>query len=296
MKISVISTVLNEEKNISQFMKSILNQSKKPDEIIIVDGGSKDKTFEILREFSQKNKLFAVFQEKGANISRGRNIAIKKAKGDILIVADAGCVVDKDWIKNTIAYFPEADVVAGNYKAITKNNFEYFQSLLVVKSVDRPSRMSSRNISFKKECWKSVGGYPEDFLTGEDTKFNLMFQRAGYKIKINPKQDVSWEMRPTLKKFARQFYLYGKGDRKHGNLIEMKKNLAMVSGFWIYFVLLILAAIFNLKAFLVLLDLPVFVLFVFGIKYSIKTKKISALFWMPLLLFVKRVSYILGAS
>ncbi|MEX0919950.1 MAG: glycosyltransferase [Candidatus Pacearchaeota archaeon] len=300
MKTSFISTVFNEESNIERFLKSILKQTKKPDEIIIVDGGSKDKTYEILKKYAKKNKKLRVFQEKGVNIAKGRNIAISKAKGDILIASDAGCVIDKNWVKDTLRYFPKADVVVGNYKAITKNNFEFFQSFIAFKHVNKniPSRMSSRNIAFKKKCWKEVEGYPEDFLTGEDTRFNIKLIKKGYKIEQNPKPYVAWEMRPTLKKFAKQFYLYGKGDRIQKNLLKkrMKKNLLMVFGFWIYLVVFLIMGLVKPTISLWMVLVPLAILVLYSFKFLIKTGKISALFWIPIIMITKRVSYILGVT
>ena len=54
MKSSFITTVFNEENNIEAFIDSVLNQTKSPDEIIIVDGGSTDKTLEILKSIAKK--------------------------------------------------------------------------------------------------------------------------------------------------------------------------------------------------------------------------------------------------
>jgi glycosyltransferase involved in cell wall biosynthesis len=298
MKVSLISTVLNEEKNIRTFLDSIIKQNKKPDEVIIIEGGSKDKTYEILKEYSKKYKWIRAYQEKGVNIAKGRNIAISRSKGEIIFVSDAGCAIDKDWIKDTLKYFPNSDIVAGSYKAITKNNFENFQGLITIKKVDRPSRMSSRNIVFKKKCWEEVGGYPEKSLTGEDTRFNIELIKKGYRIKINQKPLVSWEMRPTLLKFAKQFYLYGKGDRIQGNLLKhkMKKNLIMVFGFWIYLVLFLLLILTVQKIALLLILIPLVILTLYSIGIFIKTGKISALFWVPVLIITKRISYIMGVT
>ena len=298
MKTSFISTVLNEEKNIKKFMDSLLKQTKKPDEIIIVDGGSKDKTYEILKKYAKKNKKLKIFQKKGVNIAQGRNIAISKAKGEIIFVSDAGCIIDENWIKDTIKYFPKYDFVAGSYKAITKNDFELFQSLIVIKKVDRPTRMSGRNTAFKKKCWKDVGGYSERYLTGEDSKFHAEIINKKYKTKINPKPLVSWEMRPTLSKFAKQFYLYGKGDRMQENLLKKgwKKNLVMVFGFWIYLIILLWIVFISLRIFLLMILIPFFILFIYSFKFLIETGKISALFWIPILVLTKRISYILGVT
>lgn len=298
MKISFIATVLNEEKNIDFFINSILNQTKKPDEIIIIDGGSKDKTYEILKKYAKKNKKLKIFQKKGVNIAKGRNIAISKAKGDIIFVSDAGCIINKNWVKDTIEYFPKYDFVAGSYRAITKNNFELFQSLIVIKKVDRPTRMSGRNTAFKKKCWESVGGYSERYLTGEDSKFHAEIINKKYKTKINPQPLVSWEMRPTLSKFFKQFYLYGRGDRRQKNLFKKgwKKNLLMVFGFWAYLIILIgIVFIYPIISLLMVL-LPLVFLFLYSFRFFIKTRRISALFWIPILILTKRLSYILGAT
>jgi len=298
MKSSFIATVFNEEKNIKSFIDSLLDQTKKPNEIIIVDGGSDDKTYGILKEYSKRNKLVKVYQEKGANIARGRNIAISKAKGEIILVSDAGCILDKDWVKDTLNYFPKEDIVAGSYKGIVKNNFEYFQNLLVIKKVDRPARMSSRNIAFKKKCWKDVGGYPEKSLTGEDNRFNINLMEKGYKIKVNPKKLISWDMRPTLSKFSKQYYLYGKGDSIQRNLWKktLKKNFIMVMGFWAY-LLVILLSVFTFPFLsLTLVIFPLVILGLHAFKFFIKTRKLSALFWIPTLIATKRISYILGAT
>jgi glycosyltransferase involved in cell wall biosynthesis len=298
MKFSFIATVFNEEKNIGSFLDSLLNQTKKPDEIVIVDGGSKDKTYEILKNYSRKNKLIKVYQEKGSNIARGRNVAISKAKGEVILVSDAGCILDKDWIKDTLKYFPKEDIVAGSYKGIVKNNFEYFQNLLTIKKVDRPSRMSSRNIVFKKKCWTEVGGYPEKSLTGEDNRLVINFMEKGYKVKVNPKKLIAWDMRPTLSKFSKQYYLYGKGDRMQENLWKrtLKKNLIMILGFWFYLLIFLISAFIFPILSLGLIALPLIVLGLNALIFFIKTGKFSALFWVPVLIATKRISYILGAT
>lgn len=296
-KISFISTIYNEEKNVERFLDSIINQSRIPDEIIIVDGGSTDKTVKLIKKVKEKTKIpFEIIVSPKANIAKGRNIAIRKAKHELIFVSDAGCVVNKGWIKETLKFFPKADVVAGNHKAIIKNNFEFFQGLLTVNKVDRITRMSSRNLAFKKKCWKKANGYPERCLTGEDTLFNIRLKKVGCNMQVNPRKDVAWEMRPNLVKFFKQFYKYGQGDKIQGNIWKIKKNLISLLGLWAYIVLLLASPFLNWYVFLGLIAIPLLYLGLKSFRVFLKTKKISSFLFIPILEFVKRISYFLGAT
>ena len=84
--ISLIATVLNEGDNIHQLFDSIKAQTRSPDEIVIVDGGSADDTLAIMQRYAEELPL-RIFVEAGCNISRGRNRAIAEAKGEIIFTS-----------------------------------------------------------------------------------------------------------------------------------------------------------------------------------------------------------------
>jgi len=302
MKISLITTVLNEENTIEKFLKSVISQTKKPNEFIIVDGGSTDKTYKILKKYARKYKWIKVYQVKGASIGKGRNYAIEKAKNEIIACTDAGCILDKNWLKEITKPFiknKNVDVVVGIYKPYYKNDFEYFQGLIVIPESKRiflnPSRMSSRSIAFKKSAWEKVKGYPH-LSTGEDTEFNIKLIENGYKFAFAKNAIVYWRMRKTWKCFAKQFYKYGAGDRKSGNVWKMRKNLMFIFGFWIYIILLIFS-IFTSFEFLITLLIPTFLYFLgCGIVLAIKSRKLSGIYYGFFLTLTKRIAYILGVS
>ena len=78
MRVTVISTVLNEGEAIRRLMDSLVAQTRQPEEVVIVDGGSRDNTVAVLDDYAGRLPL-RVLVEPGANISRGRNIAIAAA-------------------------------------------------------------------------------------------------------------------------------------------------------------------------------------------------------------------------
>jgi len=202
----MIATVLNEEKSIKGVLNSIFGQTRKPDELVIVDGGSKDKTYKILKEYSKKHRELRVFQKGGANIPEGRNIAIKKAKNDVVVVVDAGTIYDKNWLEKLVLGF-KRDVGFGITIPLGRNDFQKTLARIMGKRYG-----SIRNMIFKKEVWKTVGGCPEDMRFADDTVFNVRIMSKGFKIDYVPDAISYWEMRRDLKELKKQFYNYGYWD------------------------------------------------------------------------------------
>lgn len=221
VKVSQICTLKNEEYSIKEFIDSLLSQSRSPDDIIIVDGGSTDRTVEILKSYIENGASMKLITESGANIARGRNIAIKNAKYDIIASTDAGCRVEKDWLKYLIKPFeedPSVDVVSGWYEADARS---WFESCVAEFSYPKLSQVvkdsnlflpSSRSVAFKKSCWEKVGGYPEWLYTAEDTLFDIKLKEVGCKFYFAKNAIVYWRVRSSLKSFLKQQYLYAKGN------------------------------------------------------------------------------------
>lgn len=303
MKVSLICPVYNEINSIKELIESMLNQSKKPDEIIFVDSFSNDGTAEVIKGYSKKNKLVNLIQKK-SNIAQARNIAIKNARYAVIACTDASSKLDKFWLEKIIEPFKDKkiDVVSGGYIAISKGGIEDYISMITVKPIEEWKEKtflpSGRSIAFRKEAWREVGGYPEsedkNQEAGEDTLFDLKLKEKGFNFKLQRNAIVYWRGRNTLKKFIKQFYRYGKGDKKMGNLKKMKKNLLLIIGFWIY--ILIGGMSIFWSQLIILLIIPLFFPIWKGIKLFIKNKKIGSLFWIPLLLIIKRISYVLGGT
>ena len=95
MKISVVIPVFNEEKDIGDCLNSLLDQTYKHIEIIVVDDASTDKTLEVLSEFKIKNSEFKILKQNHLGAGHARNLGSKTAKGDILVFVDADMIFDK---------------------------------------------------------------------------------------------------------------------------------------------------------------------------------------------------------
>jgi glycosyltransferase involved in cell wall biosynthesis len=212
MKTSLVITLKNEESTILELLGSIVMQSKKPDELVIVDGGSVDKTVDIIKNYIHNKKIpTRILIEKNTNIARGRNIAIKNAKYDLIVGTDGGCRLDKEWLKNITKPFEnneELEVVFGWTKVVGKS----FVGKCLAGFIS-VNELSARSVAFKKTAWKKVGGYPEWLtLAGEDALFFVNLERE-CKCLISKSAIVFWEHgRETLHKIYRMFYVYGIGE------------------------------------------------------------------------------------
>lgn len=296
---SMICTIINEEKNIANFLNSIINQSKKPDELIIVDAGSIDNTIKIIRKYQKRYPWIKLFIAPGLNRGEGRNLAIKKAKGKVIVSTDAGCLLDKYWLKEITEPFknPNIDIVVGVYKPYYKNDFEYFQGLSIIKDPKKifknPTRMSIRSMAFKKDVWKKEKGLPQTY-SGDDTLFNLSLIKKGYNFAYKKSAVIYWIMRESPKQLFKQFYSYAQGDVWSGNLPKLKKNLIFFIFISIIILLLIFLLFYNFKLFFVLIGIVILLLLLFGVFNSIKFKNIKAIVYMPYIYLIKRMAYFFG--
>jgi glycosyltransferase involved in cell wall biosynthesis len=126
--IAVIATVLNEAGAIEALLDSLAGQMRRPDEVIIVDGGSRDGTVERLHAWANLGRLpLHVAILPGANISQGRNAAIAATAAEIVACTDAGVRLEADWLANLVAPFEEAqppDVAGGFFIPAPETLFE----------------------------------------------------------------------------------------------------------------------------------------------------------------------------
>lgn len=221
MNISICITVLNEEGSIATLLNSLLNQSKKPDQIIVVDGGSTDKTVEIIRHFQQKDGRIKLFVEKCTR-AEGRNLSIEIAKGDIVAITDAGCVVDRNWLRNITAPFAtgNVDISAGFYRMVGKTLMQKAESVFLgvtPRKFDINFLPSTRSMAFRKSAWEAVGGFPEGKgNSAEDTDFNYKAVKLGLKYSRVKSAIVEWGMPKSLKEFFNKTRDYAKWDVQYG--------------------------------------------------------------------------------
>ena len=189
--VSIVLTVLNEAGDIGKVVASLLAQEPPAAEVIVVDGGSSDGTWEWLTEAHARDPRMVAIRDETCSlkhsagpVSRGRNVAIAAAKSGIIACADAGCTYAPDWLRNLTAPLAAgtAEYALGgscldpaDHTIWDLASAPFFSIKL---GADEPTKScTARSMAFTRELWERIGGFPEHVLVGEDTLFDFAARR-----------------------------------------------------------------------------------------------------------------------
>jgi len=238
--IAVVTTVFNDRKGTAAFLQSMREQTLQPSEVIIVDGGSRDGTWEMLSEAADvqgNGYRLKIHQEVGCNVARGRDLAIELASFDLIVSTDIGCEWDPEWIEELSAPLrndPTCDLVIGSWGvkreglegpwAMTEWGLKGDQNLEATPD----SYSSSRSIAYRRATWEALGRYPQDLtLAADDAVFHYLIEQANVPRSSAPVIRCYWHRHKKLKSFLREASRYGLGD---GEAAIRMKDHGLIAG------------------------------------------------------------------
>jgi glycosyltransferase involved in cell wall biosynthesis len=217
LRVSLVVPVRDEAATIDELLTNIAKQTRQPDELIFVDGGSRDDTVARLRAFDPKGIPLRVIEAGEATPGRGRNLGIAAATYDWIVMADAGTRLEPDWLERLLevhARDTSVDVVYGNFEPVTDSFFTRCAALVYVT----PKRVRDGQLMrgpcvpsclLRREVHRRVGGFP-DLRASEDLIFMEKVRESGARIGWAPKATIWWELPPSLGKIFKKFVLYSK--------------------------------------------------------------------------------------
>lgn len=193
-KISAVITMYNSEKFIIDTMKSLLNQSEKFDEIVIIDDKSVDKSKKIVSEMAEKYKSIKLFfLDKNIGPSAARNFAINKVKNRWILFVDHDDMLDKNLVKNyskiisvkqykDISFIFPSFVQIDNEGNSISDKINYYKDICTNFTGDlfvRNPILSTTGVLINKEKLVQVNGFDDDLKYSQDWDLWLKLSMIG---------------------------------------------------------------------------------------------------------------------
>ena len=187
--ISVIVPVYNVEEYIEKCLDSIINQTYKNLQIIIVDDGSPDNSGKICDEYAKKDNRITVLHKENGGVSFARNIGLQNATGNWVTFVDSDDWIENDYIEQLlkIAKQDNADVVLCGYNRVNntagqeinatggKDTFSQFEYL--IKTLNPQTGFGFCHMKLiKKDCIQNLR-FDENLVVGEDALFNMQLSK-----------------------------------------------------------------------------------------------------------------------
>jgi succinoglycan biosynthesis protein ExoA len=227
--VTIIIPTLNEQRHIEEIVESLRPDYPFRYEFLIVDGGSTDRTCEIVKELAEIDATIRLIHNPKRIQSAGVNLGCMKAAPEsrFIVRADAHC----RYPKNFIANLHKAYVMAGRATSvvvpmITVGDETEFQKAVAIAQNSRLGNGgASHRIAkaksgyvdhghhalFDREFFVASGGYDERFAVNEDGEFDIRTASNGAKVWLAQECAIEYFPRQTFPSLSKQYFGYGKG-------------------------------------------------------------------------------------
>ena len=225
-RVAVIVPVLDEADNIAELLADLRTQQPPPDEVVVVDAGSRDGTAAIVEATAAAWPPLRLLVHPGATPGAGRNAGIRASSAEILVTVDAGSRVGPEWLAallQPVRSDPRI-VTVGVAVPDARSAFERAAGWFTLRAFKAPGRAgpvgrsflpAGRNgLCFGRSAWEAGGGYPDDLPWAEDKRFVQALRAAGMELEVVPRAEVRWRPRANPAELYRQYERYGRGDAR----------------------------------------------------------------------------------
>ena len=212
MGLSVYIPCFNVESYIETSIRCLLAQTRPPDEILVIDDGSTDRSIEIASRFPVR----VLRHDRNRGLAAARNTAFANANHELVGAIDADVFAEPDWLERLLAHFSD-ERVAGTGGRLIEQFREtppdawratYLSQDMGDTQIDIESpshrRLGGFGTIFRKSAIQQVGGYDETYRTNyEDVDMSERLLRAGYKLVFEPRAVSHHQRKDTVRSIVR---------------------------------------------------------------------------------------------
>jgi succinoglycan biosynthesis protein ExoA len=224
--VSVVLPVLDEERHIEACLNSILAQDYPSDqfEVIVADGGSTDRTLEIVGAIAGRDPRVRLIDSPGRLQAAGLNRAIMASRGDFIARQDGHAEWAPDHLSRSVALLlaTGADNVGGRQDAVG----EGVSGRAIARAMSSPFGVGGARFrysdheeemptvflgTFRRSAFERVGLFDEAYPPHEDYELNQRIRETGGRIVFSPDIRTRYHVRSGFRALGRQYYRYGRG-------------------------------------------------------------------------------------
>jgi len=226
--VSIIMTVVNEERHLADAIEQLLQQDYPGElDIVVAVGPSHDGTRDVAQRVADSHDHVSVVDNPTGRTPAGLNAAIAASAGEVVVRIDGHAMVPVDYVRTGVQVLEEsgADNVGGVMAAEGTNDFEnaVARAMTSVFGVGGASfhvggepgpALTVYLGCFRRAALERVGGYDETMVRAQDWEMNLRIRESGGVIWFTPQMHVTYRPRHTLRALARQYHDYGRWRRE----------------------------------------------------------------------------------
>ena len=186
--ISVIMSVKDGEDTVEEAIQSILNQTYKKFELLVLDDFSSDDTYKLISKYTEDDRVKVYRNDKNLGLTRSLNILAKKSQGDYLARQDADDISLENRFEKQLNFMVRNNFEVSTTKTYINSKEGSVKPRLLYKLPNRIS-LKIRNpfihgtLMIRKDSFLSINGYCEDFIFAQDYKLYSDLLNCGIKIK-----------------------------------------------------------------------------------------------------------------
>lgn len=284
MRYSVIIPVYNRPDEVDELLQSLVSQSLKDFEVIVVEDGSSVPCEDVVNKYRDKLDVH-YYSKPNSGPGQTRNYGAERSKGEFLLILDSDCILPEGYLQaiEDELHRKEADAFGGPdrahdsftrvQKAINYAMTSFFTTGGIRGGKKKMDKFYPRsfNMGVRAEAYRALGGF-SNMRFGEDIDFSIRIFKAGYRCRLFPEAWVWHKRRTDLKKFFKQVHNSGIARinlyKKYPESLKLVHLLPAVFTVGVVFLLLC-----SLLCVWSLLPLALFVLIVF-IDASLSNKSV----------------------
>jgi succinoglycan biosynthesis protein ExoA len=222
--VTIAIPVLNEERFVEDCLESLFAGTYPKDrlEVLVLDGGSSDRTVEIVEQIGKSHLQIRILENPGRIQAKAMNIAIDEAAGEMIVRLDAHSKYQSNHVEKIVERLVAGDAenVSGVQLPVGSGFFGNLAAACLRSSLSMGA--SSHRVAsgpaysesvflggWKTKTLRDLGGFNPDWEVNEDYELNVRLRESGGRVMVLPELECEYIVRSTPSALAKQYYRYG---------------------------------------------------------------------------------------